>query len=409
MINRKIPWTSQPQVPVGIDPSILRPNQSLVLLPGVNLPTTRVSRWGNEFHTADKYYYTASAPIADNNELTVVFAGRQTGATGTNYERYFEIGGGGTGGGFSVEQYSSERILGWITSGSISVVGDKNWVDNDLFGSHYYVATVANSVVSLFRDGMLIYTGEITTAAATTRKFAIGGATSSSGTGNRATNFGVSLFAIDFGRAVSQQVALKLSENPWQIFQPLQRKQFAVSAAGGTTLALTGQATTLAQGPITATVSKAITGQGLSLATGSISTLVQAPLNGQNIQLGQGTVGVVGDIPTLTGQSNTVSVGSVSVNVTKALTGQAVSMAAGNTAANVSPSLSGQGAILAQGDIIVFSGAVNRSITGQSVYLSQGSFSTGAVNFAKRQGYANTQAATRYHTQQATRSNIQTI
>ena len=221
MLILERPWTRQPQQVVLRDETYLRRKQSLVLLAGVELRATRVNGYGKELHVADNYYYTASAPIADANELTVVLAGRPTAAPGSSYERWFEIGGYLANSGISLEQVAGrEKLNGWQSNPEPTTAVTIYWLDANIGQTQGYVLTIKDGVVTCYRGGVSVFSASITANAATSGKVALGGATYSSGATNRANNFGFSLFAVDFGRAVSNSVARSLSANPWQLFSP---------------------------------------------------------------------------------------------------------------------------------------------------------------------------------------------
>jgi len=227
----RTPWTRQPQFAVGVAPdSGFRPETSLVLLPGFNLPVHQTSQHGLEFHTSVASYYTANAPRGTRTQMTILFAGRQTAAPGDANFRYFEIGGNNVGGGFGLEQSAfSELVIGWTDS--FDILGDTNWVDFDVNVIHGYAAVLNGSLCTLFRDGAQIASLAISWNAANTGSFAIGGATETLGVTSRALNFGVSLFAVDFNNAIPLRTAAELSRKPWQIFAPLPRQLWALAGA----------------------------------------------------------------------------------------------------------------------------------------------------------------------------------
>lgn len=220
----KSQWTQQPQIPARV--SLLKSESTLCLIPGVNMPVHKVTPLGKEFHTSVDSFYTSKAPIGTRKKMTVVMAGRQTAPPGIDNVRYFEIGGWGVGGGFSVEQQSlNENIIGWSANSAYNMFGDRNWLDVDVGKLHCWVAILDENVLSLWRDGSLIYkTVSLTWDAANTGKIAVGADNGSAGSGKRSSNFGVSLFAVDVDTALRDADAARVSVNPWQIFNPINRQ-----------------------------------------------------------------------------------------------------------------------------------------------------------------------------------------
>ena len=170
-----------------------------------------------------------------------------------------------------------------------------------------------------------------------------------------------------------------------------------VSAGGGVTAALTGQAITASTGTIAAAVSAALTGQAITASTGTltpsisaeitgqsaalsggiVSPVVEAPLTGQDVPLGQGTVTVeaTGDVTrALTGQALSIAQGNPTAVVSLALNGQSVVVSGGVLSSSVVAGINGQQASVAQG---VLSAAITAPLTGQSAVLSNGTVAVG--------------------------------
>lgn len=169
----------------------------------------------------------------------------------------------------------------------------------------------------------------------------------------------VPLFAL--GRKwLSDGEIKELSANPWQIFAPLQRT-FAVGAAE-------------------AGVTAAITGQGLAVAQGTLPAQVQSSLSGQALNLAQGTVVVEAGVTTaLTGQAIQIAQGSIVAGVSTALNGQTVTTALGSVTAAMQATITGQAVTAALGDVWL-AGDIVRAITGQSVTTYLGTVSVLAAS-----------------------------
>jgi len=274
----------QPQQSVPINPRILRPRSTLCLVPGVNVPAHRITGLGREFHNSATSYYTANAPKGSRQKMTVVIAGRQTGAPAVANGRYFEIGGYVTGGGFSVEgDGANEKVIGW--DGTYHVIGDCNWLDVDIGPLHGYVAVLDGSVVKLWRDGGLVYTGPITWTAADTGKIAIGADTNSGGSGSRSDNFGWSLFAVDVDTALPDNLAAAVSSTPWMLFnQP--RSVFVSTSSSSLSASASGSAQ--ASGLAALAASVAISAIGVATASGTAQAGVAVPLSAAGVSTASG-------------------------------------------------------------------------------------------------------------------------
>ena len=131
---------------------------------------------------------------------------------------------------------------------------------------------------------------------------------------------------------------------------------------GGTTVNITGQAVTSAQGALTITgaAAVAITGQSSTLGQGTLTVTtggaVSVSLTGQSAAFSQGTISATGAASVaITGQASTLGQGTISVTA-----GGAVSV-----------TLSGQASTVSQGSLVA-TGAALVSITGQEITSAQG-------------------------------------
>lgn len=246
-LSKKRVWTQQPDRLLPLDPAVMHEESSLVLLPGVNVPATRVSPLGREIHAADNYYYTDKAPIAQANALTLVMCGRVTSAVMGVFSRWFSVGGYGVGSGIDIQQYTGSEYTIVYSPGLVHLA-DKNWMDVEIGLPHTWVAVLNASTVSFYRDGKSIWSGAATTAPADTGKVSLFSTPESPGN-NRSDNCGLSLFAVDFGHALGPSEALALSSNAFKIFSPQDRRIWIPSAGGGgvhtTTSILTSDVATI--------------------------------------------------------------------------------------------------------------------------------------------------------------------
>ena len=168
--------------------------------------------------------------------------------------RYYVAGGGSVG--------TNE-----LRQGASAVVGKR----------YVVVARQTGSAAALFVDGALVSSS----AAFTAKPLATGdtriGIRTYSGSNEAADGF-IPL-SLMWSRALSDSEIRSISANPWQIFNPIQRRIFAEVSAGGGGVTITaniGQAT--ASG-LTATLTQAstlIATQGTATASGLSATLAQA-------------------------------------------------------------------------------------------------------------------------------------
>jgi hypothetical protein len=145
--------------------------------------------------------------------------------------------------------------------------------------------------------------------------------------------------------------------DPWGIFAPQTRNIFVSVAAGDVSAALTGQSTTVSFGTVSAAITAPLTGQSVSVELGTMTAVV----GGVSLEL--------------TGQSVSISLGSVLSDITAPLTGQSVTAEQGTVTASVGgveAALTGQSLSIALGSVL---SAVTAPLTGQSLTIAQGTVS----------------------------------
>lgn len=349
MINRKIPWTSQPQFTVGIDWS--NPLASRCL--GVYLPANNNSRSGNpsrtvsSFGIGDTFLRTSSQHITIPLVRPVSLTGKGATLIGivnstnlTNSQCSFALTDGSSH--FSVlfrGDKGGTPISGatWNSPGSSfrQFTGPAY-----ASGINYVVAFTADTAgnFSIYVNGVLqsgSYSNAGTMPSSNLTKLEIG---SSNGTGDYLTGSGFG--ALAFEGVLSAAEIIDLSANLWQVFKAPPRRLW-VGAAGGTntavnpgtgSIAITGYAPSIAQTAnqaITPNVGNiVITGYAPSIsqplavnpAVGSISITGYAPTVTQNVDFpvnpGVGTIAITGYAPTVSqtaNQSILPAVGNVAI------------------------------------------------------------------------------------------------
>jgi len=363
VINRKIPWTSQPQYPAPIDWSNPLTQGLVGLFDSVNgidlvdggFPSTnsvtrgviskgRIANFSNsaQIYPHKPRYATTGAltiftPLVvtslanysgilskSSNYLTFPFELR-LGSSPTTSEIDFQRGGGGVaasafkGSGSLIS--ANPGVVQYLAVRCIS--GDLNTAP-DVF--------VNKTKTTLARNGYSIITG---TAADNGSSLRVGNRFDTT----TYLNGGIQYLGL-WNRALSDSEILSLSDNPWQIFQAQPRKLW-VSAGGGTdtpvnpavgSIAITGYAPTLGQtanqaiapnvGNITITGYAPSISQPLAVnpAVGSLAITGYAPTVTQNVDFpvnpGVGTIAITGYAPTVSqtaNQSILPAVGNVAI------------------------------------------------------------------------------------------------
>ena len=414
MINRKIPWTSQPQYPVDIDRS--NPLASRCL--GAYLPANNNSRSGNpsrtvsSFGIGDTFLRTSSQHITIPLVRPVSLTGKGATLIGivnstnlANSQCSFALTDGSSH--FSVlfrGDQAGDPISGatWNSPGS-----SFRQFQGPAYASgvNYVVAFTADTAgnFSIYVNGVLqsgSYSNAGTMPSSNLTKLEIG---SSNGTGDYLTG---SVFgALAFEGVLNAREIIDLSANLWQVFKAPPRRLWVVGAGGGgnVSLSLTGQSltanlgalsasvtssvtgnqTTLQQGTTTANVSQTLTGQAISLVQGSVSSDVSTVITGQTVSLAQGSVtdASSGNVTkALSGQSLSVSQGALTASISLALNGQSIVLSGGSVSPAVSSALAGQQSSAQQG---ILSANVSAGLTGQAVVLSNGTVAQAGSDVTK--------------------------
>jgi len=403
VINRKIPWTSQPQYPVGIDWS--NPLASRCL--GVYLPANNNSRSGNpsrtvsSFGIGDTFLRTSSQHITIPLVRPVSLTGKGATLIGivnstnlANSQCSFALTDGSSH--FSVlfrgDQGGDPISAASWNAGASSF---RQFVGAQYQPSVNYVVAIttdASGNFNVYINGVLSggsYSNNGTIPSVNLTKLEIA---ASNGTGDYLT--GSVFFATAFEGALSAAEIKSLSDNPWQIFKSQSRRIWVVGAGGGgdvslsitgqlltanlgalsasVTPSVTGNQTTLQQGTITANVSKTLTGQAISLVQGSVSSDVSTVITGQTVSLAQGSVtdASSGNVTkALSGQSLSVSQGALTASISLALNGQSIVLGGGSVSPAISSALAGQQASVQQGNV---SANISAGLTGQAAVISNG-------------------------------------
>lgn len=147
----------------------------------------------------------------------------------------------------------------------------------------------------------------------------------------------------------------------------------AASGGGGGSAALTGQSSTFSAGTAAVSHSQALTGQAATFAAGTVGAggNVTTALTGQSATLTAGTA-VATPTVALIGTAITSAVGSVTQSHAAAVSGQAATFASGLLTQSTAVLLVGQRATAANGTVSTGSD-VTTSLTGQSSTLTAGS------------------------------------
>lgn len=143
-------------------------------------------------------------------------------------------------------------------------------------------------------------------------------------------------------------------------------------AATGSSVALTGQSVSVSQGSLSTSSSVALSGQSATLALGILAPANSVVITGQSITTSIGTLTpVVGAGAALTGQTLSAAQGSLAVSTDIALVGQELGVAVGTLTPVTGniEALTGQSAVVAQGSLSV---STDISLTGQEAAVSIG-------------------------------------
>lgn len=393
MINRKIPWTTQPQIPVGVDWN--NPNAGDLLLANVASlysnqvnfapPTRRISTVSHV--GLEPNYFHANGEVVFSTPGIKTFFGRYL-FDATN-ERFGGMFSSTNRSGIYFEYTSSQLKVVVFNNGAYGVT---NIGSTPAAGEVITLGVVSDSDTShrIYRNGLLVATLSNT---AQTGTFNVAGAMyCDASTFYTAKVAGVSGLT-GFSRRLSGDEIKELHKSQFGIFSPLNRRIWVAGAGGNGTATITGvsgsgQVGTLfpsgnasvslsgafgtgSVGSVAASVSVATTITGVS-GTGSVGTTTQT-----------GTANVTAPSAAGTGSVGTVSAsgsGSPDGNVTItgiAGTGQVGTLAAAGNAAVSIAGVSGAGSV----GSVTPSVTVSTTITGVS--------GTGSVGTTTQTGTAN--------------------
>jgi hypothetical protein len=179
-----------------------------------------------------------------------------------------------------------------------------------------------------------------------------------------------------WSRPLNASECWALTENPWQMFRLRSpRIYFMPAAAGGNvTVALTGQSTSLSTGTLQAANAVALSGLA---QTGSAGTLVPGTAVGLTGLSESATPGAFGptDTVALSGQGGSASTGTLVGGVAIGMVGQALTGSAGALAPSDTVALTGVSATFSQGTVtpnISSGNDVTVGLTGQSLAATAG-------------------------------------
>lgn len=330
MINRKIPWTSQPQYPVEIDWS--NPLASRCL--GVYLPANNNSRSGNpsrtvsSFGIGDTFLRTSSQHITI--PLTSPISLTSSGATligifnSTNIaaaQCAFALTDGGSH--FSVLPRGDIAgdpisVASWNTSGS----SFRQFIGPSYASGVNYVIAITTDTAGnfdIYRDGVLqsgSYTNGGTIPSVSMTKLEIG---ASNGTGDFLSGSVFSVLA--FKGRLNQQEIKVLSDNPWQIFKSQSRRIWVAGTSSGSTgtVAVTNaNDTSSASGATTVTGSVAKSNANDTSAASGTTTITGslARTNVNDTSAASGTTTVTGTLATTNANDTVSASGSVGNSIT---------------------------------------------------------------------------------------------
>lgn len=340
MIVRKIPWTRQPQYPVGIDRSnplvaahpriyslsSVWPKANLVngsAISGVPASTVTPAGLAANFNgTSDAV--TTDTSAAHTGPWTAWAVVRPAVATGVR--NIFSYGAPANGaysfqlrqnaGNYEAYQYDTADRQA-LDSGGL-IVG----------ATQFVAASWDGATLRIWRDFGFRGSVAVATLSRTANTLVIGRESSNVQFWSGQIQY--------FGFAPKVLAAAELftlNENAHRIFHPLERR-ITVVVESGVTAALTGQSLSLAQGAASPTVTTGLSGQSLALAQGAVVGSVVSAITGQSIALAQGSV-TAAIVAPLTGQAITLAQGTVGVagDIVRALTGQSVGIAQGQMVA----------------------------------------------------------------------------
>lgn len=164
--------------------------------------------------------------------------------------------------------------------------------------------------------------------------------------------------------------------NPAQFTPRRGSRDNPATGGGDVSVNLTGQSVTVSAGSLTSAISQALSGQAVTASAGTVVPAVAQALSGQVITASAGTAVAAIDYA-LSGQQITTAQGTVGAqsggDVSVNLSGQAVTVSAGSLTAAVSQALSGQQVSTSAGSVIA---EVAPVLSGLGIVVSQGSVGT---------------------------------
>ena len=382
IVTSKQPWTQQPQVPVGIDlsnPLTFGLSDAYVASGKNNLAKSGVFA---TYYSGVKSSYYGLAAYADSlypaiyagnpgisvsasSSFTIAIVVPAAALAGDN-PGVMRSGSGiltanaaGTGTTFCIVQGAGANRP-WIRINGIDVLKPTSGSQLEV-GKNYVIAFSVKSGISatVAWNGIIQHTATHSTQTPAFTYSYIGAQS------NTAQYIGNIAAYYHINRALSDPELCSITNNPWQIFQPLTRRIYvgvpsatsdvtlgisgaSVTASSGTvtassavSIALTGAQVSASGGTVTAAlgVSLSLTGGSVTVTTGTLtsSSAVSKSLSGIAVTASQGTLGVSldGSVSlSLSGQSVTATSGTLtsSTATSVALSGQQVTTYAGNVA-----------------------------------------------------------------------------
>lgn len=163
---------------------------------------------------------------------------------------------------------------------------------------------------------------------------------------------------------------------PWRspANRTIQGKYIPGKTNSDVTLALTGQSVTVSAGTLKSNVSYAVSGTASTLSAGTLTNAVSYSLSGQAVTASAGAL--VSDISNaLSGQASTISAGTLVASPSYALSGQSITSSDGTLVSNVSYGLSGSSSTIDTGTVTAVggdAGNVTKALTGEAVTVSAG-------------------------------------
>lgn len=376
----RVPWTRQPQIPVGIDwgnpltrglKALLVPNitgsRLYNVVPGGVQPTTTgtISRSVGPSGVGQKYgdasgtaLQTYTFPSGYVQTAGSVFWKGQRHASGPAIFRDNQLNTSATMVWDNGSSAWSARVNGTTLSGvgSFPVDTDTDFLlTGDTGGSVFYVkgASLGSVGAAWNWNGSTSFGLHVNIGYAQ---------------GVSATDYIIALY----DRQLSAVEAKNLSANPWQLFAPLSRTLWVPSAAASGTAALTGQTATGTQGAPVASLSLATNGNSSTATQGAVTAALSLALTGNSATSSQGTVTPSLSLA-LTGNSATATAGTPTSSVPGGvgLTGNSSTSSQGTPVAELSLSLTGNSATTSAGTVTSSVGTAI-ALTGNSATATQG-------------------------------------